>query len=121
MQFRTHIKLQPVQHNQIDYHSTILLLGSCFTENIGKKFDYFKFQHTVNPFGIAFHPKAIENSILNAINDKVYTETDLFFHNERWHCFEAHSALSATAEEKLITTLNQALHGRIDFLNQIAW
>ena len=109
MQFRTQIPLQPHQHNQLDYNSKLLLLGSCFTENIGDKLTYFKFQNTANPFGILFQPKAIETILLNAINEKIYTEADLFFYNERWHCFEAHSALSATTKEALLVSLNKAV------------
>ena len=109
MQFQTNISLKPQQHNQIDYDSKLLLLGSCFTENIGNKLAYFKFQNLVNPFGILFHPKAIENLVLNAINERLYTENDIFFHNERWHCFEAHSVLSATTKEALIESLNTAI------------
>ena len=56
MKLQTNIPLQPQQHNQIDYNAKVMLLGSCFSENIGGKFDYFKFQSNVNPFGILFHP-----------------------------------------------------------------
>jgi hypothetical protein len=84
-------------------------LGSCFAKNIGAKLNYFKFQNTVNPFGILFHPKAIENLILNAINEKKYTEENIFFQNEQWHCFEAHSSLSNPSKEILLQRLGTAV------------
>ena len=67
MKLQTQIPLQPQQSNPIDYHSNILMLGSCFIENIGQKLEYFKFQNLQNPFGIIFHPLAIEKLIANAI------------------------------------------------------
>jgi len=79
MKLQTQIPLQKQSNNLIDYRSNILLLGSCFVENIGNKLEYFKFQNLQNPFGILFHPLAIESLITNAINDKVYTEEDVFF------------------------------------------
>ena len=94
MRLQTTIPLQPQQHNQIDYNSSILLVGSCFVENIGNKLDYFKFQNLQNPFGVLFQPLAIEKLITNTINEKEYTEDDIFFHNEQWHCYDAHSKLS---------------------------
>ena len=94
MKFRTQVPLEPIQHNQIDYDSKLLLLGSCFTENIGSKLQYFKFQNAINPFGILFHSKAIENLITDTINEKEYTKEDIFFFNEQWYCFDAHSKLS---------------------------
>lgn len=109
MNFRTQIPLKKGR-NQIGYDSKLLLFGSCFSENIGNKFNYFKFQNTINPFGILFHPKAIENLITNAINEKEYTDKDVFFHNERWHCFEAHSELSNTSKESLLKTLNNSIN-----------
>ena len=109
MKLQTKIPLQKQSHNQIDYHSKLLLLGSCFSENVGDKFNYFKFQSLQNPFGILYHPKAIENLILNSINEKSYDESDVFYHNERWHCFDAHSDLSSTSKEELLQNLNEAI------------
>jgi len=109
MQFRTQIPFKKQQHYKIDYNAKILTLGSCFTENIGNKLNYFKFSATVNPFGILFHPKAIENLVLNAINEKKYAEENIFFQNEQWHCFEAHSSLSNPSKEILLQRLNASV------------
>ena len=109
MKLQTTIPLQPQQHNQIDYRSKILMLGSCFIENIGNKLDYFKFQNLQNPFGILFQPLAIENLITQAINEKEYTENDIFFHNEQWHCYDAHSKLSHTSKDELLHILNEQI------------
>ena len=106
MKLQTNISLEKQSNNQIDYNSKILLLGSCFAENIGKKLDYFKFQNTINPFGILFHPKAIEAFITNVINQKEFTTNDIFFHNECWHSFDAHSKLSNSSKDSLLEELN---------------
>ena len=107
MELQTKIPLKKQSKNLIDYKSNILLLGSCFVENIGAKLEYFKFQNTQNPFGILFHPKAIEILIFNAINQKKYSEIDVFFQHEQWHSFDAHSKLSSTSKEDLLKTLNK--------------
>jgi len=109
MKLQTKIPLKPQQFNQIDYNSNVLLLGSCFSENIGKKLDYYKFQNLQNPFGIFFHPLAIETLITNAINKKEYTDDDIFFNNEQWHCFDAHSKLSNSSKEVLLENLNKQI------------
>ena len=108
MKLRTTISLQ-VAEKQIDYQSQLLILGSCFAENIGNKLGYFKFQSMQNPFGILFHPLAIEKLISKAVQKKLYSEGDIFFFNERWHCFDAHSVLSDISKEKLLYKLNQGL------------
>tara|TARA_R110000787_G_scaffold70646_15_gene157107 strand:+ start:2875 stop:3825 length:951 start_codon:yes stop_codon:yes gene_type:complete len=109
LNLQTHIPLSKETRHPIDYNSKVLLLGSCFSENIGEKFKYFKFQSNQNPFGILFHPKAIETFITNAINLKEYTEEDVFFLNERWHCFDAHSQMSSTSKDDLLQNLNKAI------------
>lgn len=108
MKLQTQIPLIKA-NNQIDYSSQLLLLGSCFSENIGAKLNYFKFQSIQNPFGILFHPLAIENLIYRAVEEKLYTETDVFFLNERWHCFDAHSEVSKLSKDELLITLNLGL------------
>ncbi|MFD2568510.1 GSCFA domain-containing protein [Pseudotenacibaculum haliotis] len=109
MNLQTHIPINKETRNPIDYSSSIFLLGSCFSENIGNKLGYFKFQTVQNPLGILFHPKAIETLVTHAINEKEYTEEDVFFLNERWHCFDAHSQLSNVSKEDLLTHLNAAV------------
>ncbi len=108
MQFRTIVPI-PQNNYQIDYNSKIVSLGSCFAVNMSEKLDYFKFQNSCNPFGILFHPLAVENLVKYAVSDKRYTEKDVFFHNERWHCFDVHSDLSNSNKDVLIESLNEIL------------
>jgi hypothetical protein len=103
---QSQIPFKKQSNNLIDYRSNILLIGSCFVENIGDKLDYFKFRNSQNPLGILFHPMAIENLIANAVKEKVYTENDIFFHNEQWHCFDAHSRISNLSKDTLLDDLN---------------
>jgi hypothetical protein len=93
----------------IDYQTKIISLGSCFAENIGEKFDYYKFQNQTNPFGIIFNPVSIEKLVERVVNKNYFTEQDLIFHNERWHCFEVHSDLSNTNKNDLLENLNNLI------------
>ncbi|WP_296317283.1 GSCFA domain-containing protein [Winogradskyella sp. UBA3174] len=116
MNLQTKIQLNKQPHNQIDYNTEVLLIGSCFSENIGDKFHYFKFQSAANPFGILFHPLAIENLITRAINKDCYSEEDLYFQNEQWCCLDAHSKFNTTSKNNLIKALNaqiDATHSKL--------
>jgi hypothetical protein len=115
MQFRTQIGI-PKNTHPINYDSTVISIGSCFAVNIAEKFNYYKFQNTVNPFGILFHPLAIHTIIRRAIEEDFFVESELFFHNERWHCFDVHSDLSNSNKVDLLQNLNQSL---IDLKSQI--
>lgn len=108
MKLQTKIPIEKAD-NPIDYQSKLLLLGSCFVENIGDKLGYYKFQLAQNPFGILFHPLAIENLVERAIEGRFYQENEVFEQNGRWYCFDAHSNLSANTSEELLQNLNNDL------------
>ncbi|WP_103071543.1 GSCFA domain-containing protein [Aquimarina sediminis] len=108
MNLQTKIPLQPRQP-KIDYNAEIMLLGSCFADSIGEKFEYYKFRNRINPFGVLFHPKAIETFLWMATQGEQYTDTDLFYINEQWHCFDAHSSLSNSSKDITLSNLNEAL------------
>ncbi|MDL5514231.1 GSCFA domain-containing protein [Arenibacter sp. M-2] len=108
MKLQTQVPLKQAE-NQIDYASRLIVLGSCFANNIGDKLAFYKFQTLQNPFGILFHPLAIENLISRAIHQKHYLGEEVFFLNERWQCYDAHSDLSSVTKEELLGSLNSGL------------
>ncbi len=109
MKLQTKITFSKQQHKTISYDSKVVLLGSCFSENIGEKFLYSKIQSEINPFGILFQPLAIENLISRAINKDYYSKADLHFNNEKWCCLDAHSKLNDIEPDVVIDSLNSAL------------
>lgn len=108
MKFSTPIKITPFA-SPIEYSSYSFFIGSCFAEHISKKFDQHKLKNTSNPFGILFHPLAVEKIIQKAVQDIVFTADDLVVSNELWCCLDAHSELSATNKDELLAQLNQRL------------
>jgi hypothetical protein len=113
MNFQTQIPLQKSDF-PIDYTSKVVSLGSCFAENMAEKLEYFKFENVVNPFGIIFNPVSLEKLILRSIHKNYFTEKNIFYHNEAWHCYEVHSELSNPNQEEFLSNLNQL----IDSTNQ---
>lgn len=113
MNFQTQIPIQKSEF-PIDYNSKLLSLGSCFAENMAEKLEYFKFENVVNPFGIIFNPVSLEKLLVRSIRKIYFTEKDIFYHNDLWHCFEVHSELSNPNKEKYLTKLNEI----IDSTNQ---
>ncbi len=109
MNFRTEIKTKPQKTNQINYNAKVLLIGSCFTNNIGLKLAKFKFNTLINPFGVIFNPKAIENLVTRSIDNTFFTDKDLVFQNERWHCLDVHSNFSDTDKNTVLENINKAI------------
>lgn len=117
MQFTTPIPI--VKSNYpIDYNSRIVSIGSCFAVNINEKLEYYKFRNMVNPLGILFHPGAIAKLVDFAVTAREFTEQDVFFHNECWHSFDAHSDLNSLSKEDLLYSLNSQVSLFRDQINQ---
>ena len=108
MQFFTKVPISKT-NDPISYHSKVVSIGSCFAQNIGEKFNFYKFQNTTNPFGIIFNPSSIEKLISRAINKEYFTEEDIFFYNERWQSFEIHSELSHADKDFFLNLINATL------------
>jgi len=106
--FRTTIKTKK-QEPAIDYNSKILLLGSCFTEHISEKLDYFKFDTLTNPFGILFNTSALQKAVLDCVNNETYTKADLTQHDGLWHSFKHHSQFSSPDLTKTLSAINTSI------------
>jgi len=108
MKFSTVVPTK-VAKDRIKYEHKILSMGSCFAVNISDKLKEYQFQSVVNPFGILFHPFAIERVLEYAVNGYEFTSQDVFCHNEVWSSFIAHSDLNELEEEDIVTKLNVKL------------
>ena len=93
----------------IDYQSKLLLLGSCFADHMANKLHYYRFQLLSNPFGVLFNPIALERLLNRSLSRQRYTENELFYLNERWHSFDAHSDMSGASNNETLEVLNEAL------------
>lgn len=93
----------PKSNIELSYNDSILLIGSCFSDSIGDKFEQGGFNIESNTFGTLFHPIAISNVIQSALTEDttvaVYHRDDLCF------SWDAASKIYATSESKLIETV----------------
>lgn len=86
----------------------LMLVGSCFTENIGEKLRKHKFRVLENPNGILFNPVSVAEAVLAYIDNKTYTTNDLFLHNETWHSWKHHSRFSGITIDESLQKINAA-------------
>ena len=76
MNFRTQVE-RPERVTEIGYSDHLLLLGSCFAENIGKLLLANKFCCDVNPYGILYNPLSIARTLQDYDTvDELLTEYD---------------------------------------------
>jgi hypothetical protein len=92
--------------NTIGYRDKLLLMGSCFTENMGEKLRKLKFTVMENPNGILFNPVSVAEAIDAYISDKQISQTDIFQYNETWHSWKHHSRFSGMTADECMQKIN---------------
>ena len=111
----------PATNFKIDYSSRLAFFGSCFADNISAQFAERKFKVMANPFGTVYNPISLASQLKAIAEGKVFKDKDVF-KDERcdglWHCWSAHSSLSAHTREECINKLNAATMQTRDFLQK---
>lgn len=107
MQLTLELNVPPIQ-KPIRYTDKIMLIGSCFTENMSERLLQHKFSVLSNPHGILFNPLSVANSIDSYIINKQYSKGELFHLNELWNSWDHHTRFSHTDAGSTITMINQS-------------
>ena len=102
MDLQTKVNSKPSE-KKIGYQDKILLLGSCFADNIGSKFEEYYFQTTVNPFGTLYNPASIATTLSHPTSS--YT---ILHHNGLWHSMMHHGSFSCPNKEELLQRCEQS-------------
>lgn len=97
---------------RISHQDKIVLLGSCFSDQIGSKFVANGFAALVNPGGTIFHPLAILHLIQWAMDPnfkplRVYQHQDIYF---SWDLSGTFYAMSESELHQKLVVLHQELH-----------
>ena len=120
MNFSTPVELPkglpPITHAQ-----RLLLMGSCFAENIGRQLKENSFHCDVNPFGILYNPFSVLEALQEILSGKQYTASDLFFFRDCWHSPMHHGAFSAVSVEEALQQINDRLRQAHDRMSRTDW
>ena len=115
MDFRTRVPIENGKE-KIDHSSRILMLGSCFSENIAAKFDWFRYPFQLNPFGIIFHPSPLAEVVQRIANRKYLTKEDVFQHEEQAKSLYAHSRLNKKSTSEYLQNAKLVIDSAYEFL-----
>jgi hypothetical protein len=117
MSFFTEIQI-PEFSDQMDYSKSMMLFGSCFSENIGQKLLDLKFDVDMNPFGILYNPESIANSLRILLEKRIFTENDLFQDQGLWNSFYHHSRFSDVDRDVALEKINNRISTSREFLKK---
>lgn len=120
MDFRTKVEL-PLGQVSIGHADRIMLWGSCFAENIGKRLTDNKFSCDVNPFGVLYNPLSIAEALYELQEGKLYTAGQLMEHQGTWFSLMHHSAFSSRSQEDCLSRINKRLQEGSVRLQEMDW
>lgn len=120
MQFQIPIEL-PKPSVQINYTDKLLLLGSCFTEHIGKRFRDFGWTLVENPMGIIFNPDSIYKSIQRIVTNTQVHKDELVYAHELYHHWDFHSRFSNVEADASIDAMNKSINDAHQLINEVDW
>lgn len=109
MKFKLTLEATPSE-NVIHYQDKIMLMGSCFTENMGAKLQRHLFDVKENPHGILFNPISVINGLQDYIENKQYFAADLFELNELYNSWHHHTRFSDISPEASLEKINTSIH-----------
>lgn len=72
----------------------MLLVGSCFAENIGSLLYHYRLNVLQNPNGILYNPVSIAQTLQRALEGRLYQAEELFYYNDVWASWQHHGRFS---------------------------
>ena len=102
MKWSTPVHIEPSEWH-IGYEDKVLLLGSCFADNVAAKMEEYYFQVTANPFGTLYNPVSIANALM------LREVPELVEYGGLWHSMYHHGACSAADKEEVIARCRESI------------
>jgi len=109
MDFKLHFSI-PASPFVINHQSKIVLMGSCFAQNIGDKLISYKFNSLVNPLGILFNPVSIANAINFIINPGSFQSKFITERNGIFQSWMHHGKIFSNSANSLLQKIENDLH-----------
>lgn len=108
MEFRTTVKPLDGYEGLVTHDRPVVMLGSCFSDNIGNRLAERGFDCTVNPSGTLYNPASMASCLLDLLYDRPFTEADDLFQDSAgiWHSWSHHSRFSGRDPQAMLAAMN---------------
>ncbi len=107
---------------KISYADKILLLGSCFSDNMGQIMSNMGFDVKVNPFGTLYNPVSVCNSVRRLDSAVPFSESEcvqMGAGSELYCSFSHHTAAARKTKEEFLSDANLALADDAEFFRNV--
>ena len=118
--FRTEIRLIPSAVS-LNHGQSILTIGSCFAEVMGKRFERNKFTIRANPYGTIYNPFSICKLLYKAARSEPLPREGVVKSQGVYQHYDLHSKFGHPSESELWQNINEQCEHVTNFLPTADW
>lgn len=104
---------------RVSYDTSLLSVGSCFSEHMGLRLRRLGFDCMVNPSGVLFNPHSIADLLSRMLDGRPYCQDELVFHDGLWHSYNHHGSFSRQDAGECLESCNGSLKEATDALERL--
>ena len=126
MKLNTPVEIKPLER-RLTYKDSILFVGSCFADEIGRRCSERYFDTRVNPFGVLFNPCSISDCLgllegygINAEQCSFIPE-DVIETSGGFCSFHHHGSMARPIAQEFLDNANRVLADASDFYYREGW
>jgi hypothetical protein len=120
MNLRTTFTIGPPV-NRISYNTPVMFIGSCFASEMGAKLREGKMRVLINPTGVVYNPVSVGNTIDIVIENKTFSEKDLYIHKGLNLSFSHYTDFSSEDPSQVLAKINSATEKAGTFLKHASF
>lgn len=126
MKLNTPVEIKPLE-KRLTYKDSILFVGSCFADEIGRRCTERYFDTRVNPFGVLFNPCSISDCLgllegygINA-DQCSFIPDDVIETSGGFCSFHHHGSMARPTAQEFLDNANRVLADASDFYYREGW
>ena len=126
MKLNTPVEIKPLE-GRLTYRDSILFVGSCFADEIGRRCTERYFDTRVNPFGVLFNPCSISDCLgllegygINA-EQCSFIPDDVIETSGGFCSFHHHGSMARPTAQEFLGNANRVLADASDFYYREGW
>lgn len=108
MDFRTTIRT-PDNRQWLRHEDELMLIGSCFSDNIGSRLRAAMMLADVNPTGTVYNPMSVAATVNRIIRNEPVAGMDMIEQGGMWFSYDFHSRYSMPDKQAALTRMNRRI------------
>lgn len=117
MKFRTELNPKP-RNNKINQHSVVLMLGSCFANEMAQRLQHVGVVTLSNPLGVLYNPLSIAQILERVAECRTIQSGELECRGDMWFSFDTHGLFDNLDPQQVVASTESAIRDANDLFGR---